>query len=110
MNETTQLIVEIHVPLTPVLNVPAGEDPFPWIDDVMDAILRDEADGELEMYDDGEEWNDSFVFSIAGASESELLAAARKIAELPTVPFGVYAVVTDSDAEEFGVGTRIDIS
>lgn len=110
MSETAELVVEIHVPLTPALNQPEGEYPFSWIDGINAAIVKHEANGELEMFDDSAEWNDDYIFLVAGAPESRLLAAARHIAELPGVPLGVHAIVTDSNASGFGVGTRIDIS
>ena len=64
--------------------------------------------GDVELYDDGEEWEDNYVFLITGASEEALLAVARKVALLPGVPSGVHAIVTDTDAKELGVGTKVE--
>ena len=101
-----ELLVEIHVPLTPT-DVPEGDYPFPWIDSVMDFLVG--LDGERgEMYDDGEELGDEYLFFVAGASESELIALARQVANLPGVPTGVYATVTDTDAD-MGGGRRVDL-
>ena len=73
-------------------------------------MLHLEDEGSLEMWDDGEEWEAHFVFTLGDAPEADLLAAAYSIAALPGVPSGVFAIVSDSGAEEYGVGSRIDIS
>jgi hypothetical protein len=104
------VVVEIHVPLTPLIGLPEGEDPFPWIDDVMDYIGEVDDRGEAALYDDGGEHGDVYVFLINAAPEERLLAVASRIADLPGVPAGVVAVVTDDEAEEFGTGRRVDIS
>lgn len=104
------VIVEVHVPLAADRHAAADDDdPFPWIDEVIAFLLHLEDEGSLEMWDDGEEWDGHFVFSLVDAPESELLAAARSIAALPGVPSGVFAIVTDSSAEEYGQGTRVEI-
>jgi len=107
-----ELIVEIHVPLIVPKDLDEGEYPFPWIDEVMEYLagLEDDptADG-AAMYDDGEEWNDHYVYFVHGASESSLLAVGERISQLPGVPTGAFAMVTESDAEEFGLGTRVEL-
>lgn len=101
-----ELIVEIHVPLVPSA-VPARQYPFPWIDSVMEYLA--ELDGTSgEMYDDGEELGDEYVFFVSGARESDLLDIAKRVANLPGVPAGVHAVVTDAEAG-MGEGRRIDM-
>ena len=50
------------------------------------------------------------MFSIHNATQAELLAIARRVADLPGVPTGVFAVVTDIEAENYGEGERFDIS
>jgi len=101
-----ELLVEIHAPLTPS-DVPAGEYSFPWIDSVMEFLF--ELDGSKgEMYDDGEEVGGEYLFFIHGASEAELIALAREVAALPGMPSGVYATVTDTEAD-MGGGTRVDL-
>jgi hypothetical protein len=100
-----ELVVEIHVPLTPS-DVPEGEYPFPWIDAVIEYLMDLEGPGG-EMYDDGEELGDEYLFFVSGASESDLVALAKKVADLPGMPAGVYATVTDSEAD-MGAGKRVD--
>lgn len=107
MTEPGDLLVEIHVPLTRALDLAEDEDPYPWIDQIMEELA--ELD-EGELYDDGEEWEEHFVFLIHGASEETLLAQARRIAALPGVPSGVFAVVTSTEAGSFGTGTKVEIS
>jgi hypothetical protein len=90
ISDISNTVVEIHVPLTPLIGLPEGEDPFPWIDEVMDYITEVDERGEAALYD--------------------LLTVAARIADLPGVPAGVYAMVTDDEAEEFGQGRRVDLS
>jgi hypothetical protein len=100
------LLVEIHVPLTPS-DVPDGEYRFPWIDSILEYLF--ELDGSKgEMYDDGEELGDEYLFFVHNASETDLISIAREVANLPGVPSGVYATVTDTDAD-MGGGTRVDL-
>lgn len=106
------LLVEVHVPLTLPKELEEGEDPFPWIDEVSEflADLEDDARAEgAAQYDDGEEFGDNYVFFVHGASEAALLAAATRIARMPGVPAGAFAMVTDTEAAEFGLGTRVDL-
>lgn len=100
------LLVEIHVPL--VATVPPGREyPFPWIDSIME-FLADLDGTSGEMYDDGEELGDEYLFFVSDASESDLLSIARRVANLPGVPAGVYALVTDTEAD-MGDGRRVDL-
>ena len=110
MSSDSAVVVEIHVPLTPLIGLPEGEDPFPWIDEVMDYISEVDERGEAALYDDGGEFGDVYVFLINAASEAQLLNVAARIADLPGVPAGVFAMVTDDEAEEFGQGQRIELS
>ncbi|WP_430867547.1 glutamyl-tRNA amidotransferase [Demequina aurantiaca] len=104
----SELVVEVHVPLVPGEGVPEDEYQYPWIDTVYDFVM--ELDGEHgEMYDDGEELGDEYVFFVSGATEDELVGLAREIAALPGVPDGVFAVVTDSDSEEMGTGRVVKL-
>jgi len=110
LDDEVSLIIEVHVPLAPERNAISDDDVFPWIDEVIEFVLHLEDEGSLEMWDDGEEWDAHFVFTLGDAPEAELLAAAYSIAALPGVPSGVFAIVSHSTAEEYGVGSRIDIS
>lgn len=102
----SELLVEVHVPLTPS-DVGPGEYAFPWIDSIMEYLF--ELDGSRgEMYDDGEELGEEYLFFIYGAREADLISVAREIANLPGVPAGVYATVTDTDAD-MGGGTRVEL-
>ena len=47
MSSDSAVVVEIHVPLTPLIGLPEGEDPFPWIDEVMDYITEVDERGEI---------------------------------------------------------------
>lgn len=105
----TQPIVEIHVPLTPSPDVAPGEYEFPWIDDVEETLGVGEEDGRYEVYDDGEELGDEYVFFITGESEADLLAVATDIANMPGLPDGAFAVVTDEDLQDLGEGRRVEL-
>ncbi|MGW0824211.1 hypothetical protein [Streptomyces sp. NPDC002845] len=101
------MVVEIHVPLTPAPNLPDGASPYPWIDEVEDFLADLEDQGDAEVFDDGEEHEDTYVFFVTGAGEEELLAVASRVAALPGVPREAFAVVSDDEAEEFGLGRRV---
>ncbi|MBT2518288.1 hypothetical protein [Agromyces sp. ISL-38] len=104
-----EIVVEIHVPLIAATGVAEGEYPFSWIDTIEEYIVQ--LDGERgEIYDDGEEFGEEYLFFVAGAPEAELLALAAAVAVLPGVPGGVYAMVTDSTALEFGLGRRVELN
>jgi hypothetical protein len=61
------------------------------------------------VFDDAQELGDEYLFFVWRASEPELIALARRIADLSGVPEGVYAVVTDDDLEELGAGRRVEL-
>ncbi|MFK0104431.1 hypothetical protein [Streptomyces sp. NPDC091217] len=103
------MVVEIHVPLLPASGPPDGSYPFPWIDDVEDFLLDLEERGDVEVFDEGEDDGDVYVFIVTGAGEEELLAVASRVAMLPGVPTGAVAVVSDDEAEEFGLGRRVPL-
>ncbi|KHK98446.1 hypothetical protein LK09_05470 [Microbacterium mangrovi] len=105
----TELVVEVHVPLVPQPGVSADEYPFPWIETVEEFLQGLEDSGRGETFDDGEELDDEYLFFVWQAPESELIALARRIADLPGVPEGVYAVVTDTESEQMGVGRRVEL-
>ena len=109
METTTDLLVEVHVPLVPTPDLDP-EDQFDWIDTILDFLEEVQDSGDAAMFDEGESLDDVYVFSIHDADESQLLAVARRIADLPGVPTGVFAVVTDTEAEDYGMGERFDIS
>jgi hypothetical protein len=94
------LLVEIHVPMTA-----DGE----WIDDVGDFMIDLEEELGLEEYDDGEEFGDVYLFFIAGAPERTLLAAASRVATRAGVPAGAFAMVTDTNAPQYGMGRRVNL-
>lgn len=103
------MVVEIHVPLLPTPHLPDGAYPFPWIETVEDFLAGLEDQGDVEVFDDGEEHGDAYVFFITGAGEVRLLAVASRVATLPGVPAGAFAVVSDDGAEEFGLGRRVTL-
>lgn len=63
--------------------------------------------GYVEVFDEGEEDRDVYVFSTTGASQGNLLAVASRAATLPGVPAGTLAVVSTDEAEEFDLGRRV---
>ena len=106
-----ELIVEIHVPLIAAQGISSDDYQFPWIDTIDDFLNG--YDGPGERYDDGEEWSNEegepeYVFFVGGSSEQDLMAIARTVADLPTVPLGVYVTVNDSEGD-LGAGQRIDL-
>ena len=108
--DDVDLVVEIHVPLTRTRDIPDDDDPYPWIDDVMMYLEDAEQRGEVTIIDEGEEFGDAFVFSVADGTEPQLLAVAAGVAALPGVPTGVFAMVTDDLADDFGTGRRVDLA
>ncbi|MGK5500863.1 hypothetical protein [Streptomyces sp. URMC 125] len=101
------MVVEIHVPLLPTPNLPDGAYPFPWIEEIEDFLAGLEDQGNIEIFDDGEEHGDAHVFFITGAGEAHLLAVASRVATLPGVPADTFAAVRDNEAEESGLGRRV---
>ncbi|WP_329277190.1 hypothetical protein [Streptomyces sp. NBC_01451] len=99
-------IVEIHVPLGKVSATPDGSHPFPWIDRVDDFLVNLE---EAEEHDESDECEGAHVFFVTGVPEAVLLAVASRVAALPGVPGGAFAVVSDQEAEEIGVGRRVEL-
>lgn len=106
---TSELIVELHVPLLPVKGLDEGEYQFPWIDDIEEALAELEEAGALQVQDDGEEIGDHYVFFLTGASEDRLVAAATRVANLDQVPAGAFAVIADPDDAEPGLGRTITL-
>ena len=90
--------IDLHVPLTPTPGLTEDEYRFPWIHELEDAISTLEADSVLEL-DDADEQGDDNVFTLTGAGEERLLAAAGKLANLDGVPAGAFAVVDDRRVE-----------
>ncbi len=107
----SDLVVEIHVPLTPAAGLAEGEYPFPWIETIEEGFLfqLEEGSGSGEVYDDGEQLGDEYLFFVWNAPEDALIELARRVAQLPGVPDGAYAIVTDTDSEEMGTGRRVDL-
>ncbi|MFF4308426.1 hypothetical protein [Streptomyces sp. NPDC001601] len=101
------MVVEIHVPLVPTPDLPDGAYPFPWIEEIENFLFSLEDRGGVEVFDDGEDDGDAYVFFVTGASEQDLLAVASRVATLPGVPAGSVAVVSNDEAEEFGLGRRV---
>jgi hypothetical protein len=101
-----ETVVEIHVPLREAAGTSEGCDPFPWIDQVEYFLAEQEA---AEVYDDGEEYGETYVFFVTGATEEDLLAVASRVADLAGLPSGVFAMVTSDEAEEIGLGRRVEL-
>ncbi|AGL16760.1 hypothetical protein [Actinoplanes sp. N902-109] len=92
------LLVEIHFPMT------ADDE---WIADVGDYLIDLEDELGLKEFDDGEEYGEEYIFFIAGAGERRLLEAASRVATRDGVPPGAFAMVTDTDAPQLGMGRRV---
>ena len=101
--------MEIHVPLRATPGLASNAYPFPWIEDVEAFLVDVEDRGEAEVYDDGEEYGEVYVFFVTGADEDSLLAVASRAAKLDRVPTGAFAMVTHDEADEFGQGRRVDL-
>lgn len=106
MGRMAATVVEIHVPLKELATT---SDHFLWIERIEDFLVRMEEEERVEVFDDGEEFGDVYVFFITGAPDDALLAVASRVAALEGVPTGSFAVVSDDAAEEFGRGHRVDL-
>ncbi len=62
-----------------------------------------------EQFDDDEEIEEHVVFSVWQAPESELIEVARRVAALPQVPAGAYALVTTVGQQLSGQGRRVEL-
>ncbi|WP_305783801.1 hypothetical protein [Symbioplanes lichenis] len=93
------VLVEIHVPLT--------GDVVEWVDDIGDYLIDLEEELGIEEHDDGEEYGDVYIFFIAGANERTLLKAASRVATRKGVPAGAFAMVTNTNAPQFGLGRKV---
>jgi hypothetical protein len=107
MTSVPTMVVEIHVSLLPMPGLSDGSYPFPWIQEVEDFLSDLEDQGDLEVFDEGAENGDVYIFFLTGASEEDLLAVASRVATLPGIPAGTIAVVSDDEAEEFGLGRQV---
>ncbi|MFI5843035.1 hypothetical protein ACIA8K_25330 [Catenuloplanes sp. NPDC051500] len=94
--------VEIHVPIAP-------GDTYPWVDEVEDFLYGLDEQGVIEVFDDAEEWGDTYIFFIAGAKEATMIEVASRVAALDGVPAGVFARITDEKAADFGMGRRVEL-
>ncbi|MGW4824606.1 hypothetical protein ACWEP4_38205 [Streptomyces sp. NPDC004227] len=109
MDLVPTMVVEIHVPLAPAPNLADGAYPYPGIEEVEDFLTDLEDQGDVEVFDDGEEDADAYVFFVTGAGEEDLLAVASRVAMLSGVPAGTFAVISHDEAEEFGLGRRVTL-
>ncbi|MFC9646079.1 hypothetical protein ACFTZF_47690 [Streptomyces mirabilis] len=103
------MVVEIHIPLLPTPGPPDGSYPFPWIEEVEDILSDLEDQGGVEVFDEGEEDGDVYVFFVTGAGEGDLLAVASRVATLPGISAGTIAVVSSDEAEDFGLGRHVTL-
>jgi len=110
MSESAALVVEVHVPLTPDTNATEGETRFPWIESLVEFTTELDEAGDIFVVEEGDVFNDAYVIVITGADEATLTGIANRVASLPGIPTGVFAMITDADAEELGQGIMIEIS
>lgn len=102
------VLVEIHVPLIATPGLPDTEYQFPWIEEIEGRLADMSDDGTFEVPDDGEEFGNAYVFFITGGDETRLLQVAQTIVSAGDVPASAFALVTDPDTGEMGVGRRVD--
>lgn len=81
---------------------------FPWLIDVEQHLHDLEDQDEVELFDDGEEVGDEYLFFLTGRPDAELIEAASRIASRPGVPAGAY-IVLNTGHDDFGIGKRIDL-
>ncbi|WP_432514518.1 hypothetical protein [Kineococcus sp. SYSU DK001] len=105
----SQLVVEIHVSLTPAPTVADGDYAYPWIEEVEDHLAELEEAGDLEVHDDGEEVDGEYVFCITGGTEQQLLRCASRVVTRDGLPRGSYAVVSSDGGEDIGTGRRVGL-
>ncbi|MEU2867018.1 hypothetical protein ACIQWL_41935 [Streptomyces mirabilis] len=103
------MVVEIHVPLLPTPGLPDGSYPFPWIEEVEDFLSVLEDQGDVEVFDEGEEDGDVYVIFVTGAGEGDPLAVESRVATLPGISAGTIAVVSSDEAEDFGLGRHVTL-
>ena len=76
MSDTAELVVEIHVPLTPDTNAAEGETRFPWIETLVEFTTELDEGGEIFVVEEGDVFNDAYVIVITGADEATLTGIA----------------------------------
>lgn len=103
-----KLILEIHVPLVPCADGRRDQYQYPWIDTVEEFLAEAEETRSFEVYDDGEELGDDYLFFITGQTEGDLLEIASDVARLDSVPPGTYALVNE-EGNDMGTGRRVDL-
>lgn len=97
----TLLVVEVHVPL---------QSPQPaWVEAAENFLLDLEEQGETEVYDDAEQFGDADVFFLTGPREADVLRVASRLASLPGMPRGAFAVVTTDRAPLLAQGRRVPL-
>lgn len=69
MTSVPTMVVEIHVPLLRMPDLPDGSYPFPWIEEIENFLSDLEDQGDAEVFDEGEEDGDVYVFFVTGAGE-----------------------------------------
>jgi hypothetical protein len=98
-----ELLVEIYCPIGAVADL---EEFFSTVE----TFLEDQEHGlAAESFDDGEEVGEHYVYGVWRAPEEELLEVARRVAQLPCVPDGTFALVTTTAAQLSGQGRRVDL-
>jgi len=82
------LLVEIHIPVPTPEEMEAGEreHPFVWTEKVEDFLAELHGE-ELEVFDDGEQDGDVYIFFVAAADERTLLQFCLAEAETTAAPF-----------------------
>lgn len=97
------VFLEVHVPLGTTSDTD-------WIDQVQDYISEQSEHRPLDLFDDGEEYDDFYVFFIEGDSRQTLVEVAEEVARLSFVPSGAYAVYKASNSRDLAAGERIALS
>ena len=80
-----QVVVEIHVPLNGSGGILPGEPgyEFGWIDDIEKFLADESSDGSFDIYDDGEDFSETYVFFLAGAPKTSCYTLLRTSPHCP---------------------------
>ena len=104
--EPDELLVEIWCPLADM----AMDDFEEFFDEVWSYLEAEEHGLRAECFDDSETIGDHEVFAVWHGPEQELLEVARRVAALPKVPAGSYALVTTVEKQLSGEGRRVELA
>ena len=103
----SELLVEIHVPLVATAGDAGDAADLSWIDDVEELLFGLEDQGRGEVYDDGEEFGDEYVFFVWNAPEIDLVGIARVPGQTGLDWGHAFAAITSGPAAALGLDGEI---